>query len=164
MQGYIEKISQKSGNGANGPWTMYSIQVGGNWYSCGFKPVPAKEGDYVNFDVVQKGKYTNATNVAPVAAPAASSGGGNNSSSPAPVNTRDISISFQHCQKEAHRILDVFLRNDVVKLPAKQADKYDAAMGLLYEISASLYVQLAGVIENGGVSAEDLVEPPMGEE
>jgi len=164
MQGYVQKISTKQGMGKNGPYTMYNVQIEGEWYGCGFNKPAANEGDFVEFDVEQKGQYKNAKNVKSVAgqpapAPAPVS---NNSATVVqlPVNKKDISISYQHCQKEAHRLLDTLLKNDAVKLPAKQADKYDAALALVNEISDHLFIKLESIIKDGGVKVEDLIEEP----
>ena len=170
QQGYLDKIGQKQGMGRNGPYTSYSINVGGQWYNCGFKPPAANEGDYIQFDLVQKGQYTNAQNIAvspqqaaQAAPPAQAENKGSSSSVPAeglPKNTHQIGISYQHCQKEAHRTLDVLLRAEAVKLPAKQAEKYDAAMALVYEIADSYMLKLQSVIDNGGVKLEDAIPEP----
>jgi hypothetical protein len=159
MQGHLNKIGMKQGNGANGPWTLYSIEVDGTWYGSGFKAPNAKEGDYISFDVVQKGQYKNAENIAvsagapATAAPTASGGA-------APVNKRDISIHYQSCRKDALVALGVLLQHDAVKLPAKQADKFDAALALVDEMTNQFYLKLEDVIAAGGVQVEDTIPSP----
>lgn len=161
MQGHINKISTKQGTGRNGPWTMYNLEIDGTWYGCGFKKPDANEGDYVEFDVVQKGEYKNAENVKRSAGqPAASPSG------PAPsipVNKKDVSIHYQSCRKDAIQTLGVLLTHDAVKLPAKAADKYDAALALINELTNQFYFDLDSVIAEGGVKAEDLIPAPDSE-
>ena len=164
VQGFVEKLSTKQGQGRNGPWTMFSINVNGEWYSCGFKAPNCQEGQYVEFDVVQKGQYKNAENVTPTQQASAPAGNGGTGAAPAsmPVNKKDISIHFQSCRKDAIQTLGVLLGNDAVKLPAKQADKYDAALALIDELTARYYLRLDDVIAAGGLSEEDLVPAPEG--
>lgn len=164
-QGYIQKISTKQGQGRNGPYTIYSMNVDGEWYSCGFKPINANEGDYVSFNVIKKENFTNAENIklAAGAQPQAAPQQAAAPSGPLPVNKKDVSIHFQSCRKDAIQTLSVLLQHEAVKLPAKQADKMDSAMALLDELTARYYLKLEDVINNGGVSEEDLVPPTGGE-
>jgi len=160
MEGYLNKIGKKQGQGRNGPYTLFSAEIGGDWYGCGFNAPNAKEGDYVTFDVVQKGQYKNAENI--VVASNSNSGGGNGAkaSAPPPVNKKDVSIHFQSCRKDAIQTVALLLSGDdkaAVKLPAKQAEKYDAVLALIDELTTRYYLRLDEVIEEGGVSVEDLV-------
>lgn len=164
MQGYLNKIATKQGSGRYGPYTTYNLEIDGQWYGHGFNKPNAHEGQYVEFDVIQKGQYKNAENLrAAVSTPPAASSG---SKAPAsiPVNNRDVSIQYQSSHKDAIQVLDVLLKNDAVKLPAKQADKYDAAMALVDEITAQFYLKLESVIQDGGVSLEDAIPQPAGDE
>lgn len=162
MQGYIQEVSEKHGQGARGPWTMYNITVDGTRYGCGFTKPNAVQGDFVSFDIEQKGQYSNAVNVvkatAPAggAAPATGSGGG----APQKATSRDVSIQYQSSRKDAIQTLAVLLDSEAIKLPAKQADKYDVAMGILDELTSRFYLKLEDVIAEGGVSVEDLVPSP----
>jgi len=161
MQGYVQKISSKNGMGKNGPWVLYSVQVDGNWYGAGFNPPPCREGDLIEYDTIQKGQYTNIENIrlgtasapAPVATPVAAA-------QAPPKNTTQLSIHLQSSRNAAINCLDVLLKSEAVKLPAKQADKYDAAMALLDEITARFFVQLEQDIEAGGISTEEVIPQP----
>lgn len=165
MQGHVNKISTKQGVGKNGPWTMYNLEIDGTWYGCGFNNPNVPEGSFVEFDVVQKGQYTNANNVrlaqgmsAPQTPQAASTPA---APAQAPrVNSRDVSIQYQSSRKDAIQTLGVLLESEAIKLPAKQADKYDAAMALIEEITAQYYIKLENVIEAGGVELEDAIPAP----
>lgn len=161
LQGVIENVSTKNGMGKNGPWTMYSMQVSGEWYGCGFKALQARQGDYVSFDFEQSGNFKNAKNVKVVAPPA---GGQQPAAAPqaqaqgvSVVNKRDVSIQYQSSRKDAIQVLDLLIKHDAVSLPAKKADKFDAALALLDELTARFYLRLEDVIDEGGVSVEDLV-------
>jgi len=158
MQGYVQKISTKQGHGKNGPWTAYNLNIDGEWFSCGFAKPACNEGDYVNYDSVQKGQYKNAENVSVIprsAAPAGGDGGGN-----IPVNRKDVSIHYQSCRKDAIALTGVLLSNGAIKLPAKQADQFDAAVALVNELTNQFYIDLENVINDGGVSVEALIPTP----
>lgn len=165
MQGYINKISTKQGNGHNGPYTMYKVQIEGEWYGHGFKAPNANEGDYVEYNVVQKGQYKNVEGIKPIQGGGNSGGGSPSAAAPAsaPINKKDVSIHYQSSRKDAIQTLGVLLANEAVKLPAKQADKYDAALALIDELTARYYLKLEDVIADGGVTEEDLVPPTGGE-
>ena len=57
VEGFVEKIFEKTGNSARGPWTAYSIkvqrasgEVDPRFYQFGFKKPGFAEGDYVQFE------------------------------------------------------------------------------------------------------------------
>lgn len=162
QQGYVQKLSTKQGQGRNGPYTMYNVNIDGEWYGHGFKPPQCNEGDYVQFNVIQKGQYKNADSISVVA-------NNNVASAPAPasapvaalpVNKKDVSIHFQSCRKDAIQTVGILLAHEAVKLPAKQADKFDAAMALIDEITNQNYLRLEDVINEGGVKVEDVIPEP----
>jgi hypothetical protein len=64
ITGTVQRYNIKNGTGKNNkPYSLYSVQVDGEYYSNAFEPLsPAPEpGDVVKirFDEVQNGKYTN---------------------------------------------------------------------------------------------------------
>ena len=70
MKGKIEVVTTKEWKGK----TLYSMKVNGEYYGCGAKS-PGQQGDYVEFDVEENGKYKNAGNIRKVeGAPSAPSG------------------------------------------------------------------------------------------
>lgn len=161
MQGHVNSITSKSGQGARGPWTLFNIEIDGQKYGCGFDKPNVQEGQYVEFDVVQKGQYKNAENLrVSTAAPTASTGAPQGAM---PINKRDVSIQYQSSRKDAIQMLGVLLTSEAIKLPAKQADKYDAALAIVDEITAQFYLKLESVIDEGGVSLEDAIPVPNGE-
>lgn len=164
-QGFVQKKSEKQGMGSNGPYTIYSLQIDGEWYGHGFKPPQCNEGDYVSYTVVQNGKYTNATNVAAAAAPAQAPAAVQGAATPqgsAPVNKRDISIHYQSCRKDAINIVRNLMDVESIKLPAKKGDQYDAYMALLEEVTAQLFLKLEDIIAAGGVVVDDMIPTPEG--
>lgn len=162
MQNYVEKVGEKQGSGRNGPWTMYSVNIGGEWLGAGFKKPECREGDYISYDIEQSGKYKNIVNIKVV--PQGSAPNKVSSSSDGvqlPVNKRDVSIHYQSCRNAAISLTDLLLKYEAVKLPAKQADKFDAAVGIVDELTNQFYLKLEHVIEEGGVSLEDSIPPPQ---
>lgn len=102
-----------------------------------FKTKPNfKEGDTVTFSYSQRGKYRNADpkTVVVVAAPAA----GQSATSSAGLSNQDI-IRYQAARNSALTFLQLAAQTDAVKLPAKQAEKYDALMGLVHEVTDRFY-------------------------
>lgn len=157
MQGYVERIVERSGTGRNGPYVMYSIVVNNETLGSGFKRPDCREGDYIEYSIDQAGKYKNIKDMKVVPAGSASPQTG---SAPLPVNKRDVSIHYQSCRNAALTAVDIMLRNEAVKLPAKQADKYDAFLAIVQEITNQFYVKLESVIEEGGVTLEDMIPQP----
>jgi hypothetical protein len=65
VQGFVARISEKSGNGQRGPWTAYSARIEKadgteypHWFQFGFTRPDLKDGDYVRFDAVEKDAKT----------------------------------------------------------------------------------------------------------
>lgn len=71
---------------------------------------------------------------------------------------RDIitqkAIQFQASRNSAIAALDVLLKVEAVKLPAKQADKYDAALALLDELTARFQEQTTAVMTGKAPKAQ----------
>jgi len=158
--GRVDRINAKTGQGAHGPWTAYSLQIDGNWWNYGFKAPPCKEGDTVTYTMGKDAKgYDTASNVsvtaAAPAAPTAVAG-------KAPVNTRDVSIQYQSCRKDAIALLPVLLEQGAFVYPAKTktADKYDLLLAVVDELTARNYLTLQATIDNGGVDDGDFIPAP----
>jgi len=163
MQGYVTKIGTKQGAGAHGPWTLYSVQIdGAKWLGAKFKAPACNEGDLITYDIVADGQYENIANIAVVAGGAAQAPTAVASApsvSP-PVNKTQLSIHLQSCRNAAIATLTTFLENDVVKLPAKQADKYEAALSLIEEMTGRYFFKLEKDVANGGMEVADVIPPP----
>jgi hypothetical protein len=58
IEGVVERVHTKTGQGKRGPWTKYSAVVAGEWYSFGFQNPNIEQGDTlkVQFEEGQYGK------------------------------------------------------------------------------------------------------------
>jgi len=165
ITGTIEKVfERKVGKG-----TAYSIAVNDVWYGCGFHKPDAKEGDVVTFDwennnrgypQIIAGADKKAKITVVDSAPAAAQGGGGT----APVNARQVSIEYQAARNSAIALLPTLIAQEAVPAvtKAKIADKYDATLLLIKELSDHFYLELQEVNEAGGVEAD--VDPTPGED
>ena len=150
--GRIDSKGSKVINTRNGPATVYSMRVSGEWYGCGFNEPVGKEGDVVEFDVVMNGQYTNAENI--TLADAATPTDTAETASPQPefVNKRDVSIQFQSSRKDAIQIVGIMLANDALPIKAtKPEDKYDIILATTKELTNQLYSDVVSVTASGGV-------------
>lgn len=66
--GFVEKLNTKTGQGARGPWTAYSMKIMGEdgnvddkWYGLGFEAPPCVEGDFIQFGWEEKDGRNNVT-------------------------------------------------------------------------------------------------------
>ncbi len=59
MEGIVSKVNNRQVNTQNGPATSYSIQIGSDWYSAGFKAPTCVAGDKVDFEFKMNGQYKN---------------------------------------------------------------------------------------------------------
>lgn len=159
-KGVVSKINARAT--ANGG-TSYSFALKGQdgWYGLGFTAPQFKEGSSVQFDIVQRGNYFDAKNIVPwdgsgdqpappvrevVAKPGFSGGkrpfgGGKSEEEKAYWGNRDAKekdtqkrIEVQAARNAALEFLKLAVSAEAVKLPAKQADKYDALAALLSEV------------------------------
>lgn len=160
MQGFVEQIGEKQGNGRNGPYTLYSVKVGGDWLGAGFNQPSCKEGDFINYEIEQKGNYKNIKSISVAQAPANNAPSANNSAGAQRVDTRDISIRYQSSRKDAIHLTEVLLANDALAVPAKKGDKADAILAFVEDLTNQLYINLQDVMDNGGVSTEDIIPTP----
>ena len=94
VTGQIESIGEKHGQGANGPWTSYSMKINGTWNSVGFDKPAYGEGQVVTFEMVPNPKNPQYQNMkkgsmqlsagSPQGAPAANNAAPQASSGPTP--------------------------------------------------------------------------------
>lgn len=66
MQGKVEAINKKFGNRNGKQWVLYIVKIGGNDYSAFELPNDIVEGDMVEFEYVQNGKYKNLKSISKV--------------------------------------------------------------------------------------------------
>jgi hypothetical protein len=155
LQGVVQKINIKPYDGKS----LYSFFLKGQdgMFSLGERTPSFKEGDSIQFETVQKGRYVNAINVAPwdgqgavTAPPVAHTtrklfGGGvpsKSSEEKAYWAKRDANqeitqrkIEIQAARNAAIETAKFLTEKEFVKTPTKQADKYDAFMALVNQIA-----------------------------
>lgn len=100
MKGKIEVVTTKEWKGK----TLYSMKVNGEYYGCGAKS-PGQQGDYVEFDVEENGKYKNAGNIRKVEGAAAPAVSQPTSSGGADWAKKDAQISWQAARNSANALL-----------------------------------------------------------
>lgn len=167
VEGVVQKVSQR-GKATN-------ILVNEQWYGCGFDGVPCSEGDRVSFPVTQNGRFLNAdvknmqvlgkANVAPQQSSGnyQNTGGGGTSKSAVRSGGRgsygggrklddpvQVSITQQSARNAAIQALSVAVQADAVPLPAKKADKLDAFLALVDQVTERYYKETWEVAEAGG--------------
>ena len=148
--GLVEKITERTiSNGG----VAYSALVNGDWIGLGFDAPVFKEGDNISFDVMMKGKYKNMINaVIEAGAAVTQAATAAVSSGPAPVfNGRDISIAYQSARRDAITAVNDMVQAEAVKLPAKQADKLDAYLALVGNVTEQLFGSHLEFCEAGGL-------------
>lgn len=120
------------------------------------------EGDVVEFEWQQNGKFknviggtlTNHGNSGQQQQAAQSAPQGGTSKASDYVDSRQLSIHYQSSRNAAIEFVRLALEQETVKLPTKQADKYDALEALVKEQTDRFHVQLEQVIKDGGVQPD----------
>ena len=83
MQGTVTNKSSRKVNTKFGEKDTYSVNIDGQWYGNGFKPLPEiNEGDQVDFDFTTNGQYKNLKYITKTGGSSAPSQGGNAAPSP----------------------------------------------------------------------------------
>ena len=138
----------------------YNAEIGGAWYGCGFEKPKFEEGQVIEFEFGNNGKFKNMMHETVKVL------GTDSGSKPAPKGgavdpqvwiDKDISILYQSCRKDAIQFVNVLLTSSAVTLPAKKADQADAIKALVEDYAAQFYVKTKDVIEAGGCTLEDSV-------
>ncbi len=150
IKGIVEKAHRKDSG-------YCSILVDGTWYST-YKTLHSElEGKVVEFEAVQKGDFWNAkgtptvlaqpaaTTVAPAAAPAA-------------PGARQTSITLQSSYKTATELVVGMLANDILTVPSKKADRYDAILNYVDEVALRIYGNVNEASAPGFVAGEEVEE------
>lgn len=153
MQGTVNKVN------FNGK--AYSAEVDGSWYGAGFNEPQFSEGDVIEFQVEQRGKFKNlqgaktigSASTGTTAAPKAKAG----AVDPQVWIDKDTSILYQSCRKDAINFVGVLLANQAVAVPAKKSDQADAIQALVEDYSAQFFVRTKEVVEAGGCTIEDML-------
>jgi hypothetical protein len=168
VNGVLKKITAKSGQSKNGPWTAYSLGVSVNgsddysWFRFGFSPPKATEGSVVSFDTIEDKpgiwKVVGEINVDKVATAAAPAASAKNYRGGKSDEVQD-SIVRQSSTKIAIDCLDSMLEHGVVKLPGTAAKNYDFYKELLEKLTNEFFVA-----NRNAKSVEDLASDGVEEE
>ena len=102
MKGKIEVVTTKEWKGK----TLYSMKVNGEYYGCGAKS-PGQQGDYVEFDVEENGKYKNAGNIRKVEGAPPSSGVSGQTGQGTDWAKKDQQISWQAARNSANALIAI---------------------------------------------------------
>lgn len=172
MQGIVQKINIKPYDGKN----LYSFFLKGQdgMYSLGERAPSFKEGDSIQFETLQRGKYVNAVNVAPwvsdgtTTAPTVTSTarkiynatGGKSLEEKAYWNKRDATqevtqrrIEIQAARNAAIEAARFLIEKEFVKTPTKQADKYDSYLALVNQLADEFLSNTATRLDGRGAES-----------
>lgn len=121
-QGYVEHIDKRQGNTNGKNWTLNILTIDGQKYSI-FGGVKVQEGDYVDYEWKQDGKYKKLVSVDKAEAPAKPSGSNTQSGSSSPME-KETRIARQSSLKAAIEIMSNNLDINSVKVMAESLTKY----------------------------------------
>lgn len=127
-----ESVERKTQNDKGG----WSLKVGDEWVSCGFKEPQCNEGDTVSFETyLAKGKYPTlqegTLEVTPSSSPVAQA------NTQRQDNKQD-SIIYQSSLKVAAHLVAAQLQQGTLPLPTKKSDQSDAVMEYFYTLTDEL--------------------------
>jgi hypothetical protein len=167
VKGIVGKISQNQFQGK--VLSSFALKGQDGWYSLGEHAPTFKEGDSIQFDVQQRGKYVYAKEIEPwtdggatqapsVAGTVGAGSAGFNRSAPrrggysaggksdeekSYWSNRDAKeivtqrrIEIQAARNAAIATATVMFEKELVKVPTKQADKYDAFIQLVEQLTS----------------------------
>jgi hypothetical protein len=144
IEGLVEKVHTKSGQGKRGPWTKYSAVIAGEWYSFGFNNPGITEGDTLKVEF-EKGQYGKDVKQfkkieGAAAAPQASGSGGSTASG----GTRESGMAWGNASNVAATLICKMADIDALPLSANnskanKAKRYDEFMELFNKLRVELY-------------------------
>jgi hypothetical protein len=160
FEGFVKKITTKTGAGRRGPWTAYSAKLEkadgtefDQWVGLGFDAPPFKEGDYVQLETKEENgrqQYVKGSARVKKNAPArttASSGSKAETSQAASVPAasgpsnaeRQASITYQSSRKDALELVKLLLANEALPLAAAKGKAGDAKRQAEVEAAVEKY-------------------------
>lgn len=149
IEGIVERVHTKTGQGKRGPWTKYSAVVAGEWYSFGFNNPGIEQGDNlkVQYEEGQYGKDVKQyKKIEGNSAPAANGNAGNSTqtNSSYDPNARERGMQWGNASNVAATLICKMA--DVEALPlsaanskANKAKRYDEFMELFNKLRVELY-------------------------
>lgn len=103
MQGTVTSKSSRKVNTKFGEKDTYSVQIDGQWYGNGFKPLPEiNDGDTVEFEFSMNGAYKNISHITKVAGGASTPASGGRSSGGAVGKPNDVQQAIMRQNALAH--------------------------------------------------------------
>lgn len=177
--GFVATISEKSGNGKRGRWTLYSAKIEkedgteyDDWISFGFDKPSLKKGDYViittnpddrGYQKVAHVEFPkNPPSKGSKAAPAGAS-----ANVAAPSGGKERSIHYQSARKDAIEMINVLVSMDALpitsaKTKAGEAKRYEELMELVDKLTVRYFndTESQRILET--VADEGIVEHTVG--
>lgn len=139
-QGFVEVVSAKNESAAGKRFRspLYSFKINEDWFNCGFDNPNISKGDSIEFSFTEDkfGKNVDVKSIQKsTSAPVATSSG---KARAVPVSgDRQVSIVYQSQHRDAIEAVNFMITNGLVKLPTKQADKYDTYMELVKTVTVT---------------------------
>lgn len=153
MKGKVEVLRQND----KGAWSAKIVDGSAEtWYGLGFKKPSISQGDMIEFEASQNGRFWNIDQKSiqvvqndvqqnkPVSDVVGSSGGAQSkdefwSNKEKKEEFKQKQINWQAARNSAIALVPTLLEQGVVKLPTKKADQYDAVLGVVDELSVRFY-------------------------
>ena len=167
MRVHTKVFTKKDGSEGQAYSMLVNTGSEEEWFNFGFSKPAVTSGTQVRFNLVQKGQYWNADSgsievvkTAEAAAPAVMK------KAVANVDARQRSIVIQTAYKVAPEIILGALEHQLITLPTKKADKFDAYLSLIEETAlhlASVFIDPPADFKAPKVDAENVSETAASE-
>lgn len=125
IEGVVEQLGQREVNTKYGPKTSFSIKVGNEWLSAGFKAPQAQKGQTVRVVYTTNGNYKNVDTIevidsTPKVAETPKSSGTD-------WDAKDKRIALMSCRNSALQLVEIAVAAGATPfLPTKKEDKFEA--------------------------------------
>lgn len=142
IEGVVDQLGQREVNTARGPATSYSIKIGGEWLSAGFKPPKAQQGQTVRVVYTTNGKYKNVDSLevidsTPQVATAQPKASGTD------WDAKDRRIALMSCRNSALHLAELAIAAGATPfLPTKKDDKFEALEAFIAVQTQKYFEQL----------------------
>ena len=129
-----EKWETKEGKRLRSP--LYSIKVDDEWYGFGFDNPNVQEGEAITF-TAEKAKFGKGMDGVASSIERMAAGAPATVAATTKADDRQTSIVYQSQHRDALEAVKFMVEKDIIKLPAKQADKYDVFLGLVQDLTVT---------------------------
>lgn len=172
MQGKVQFLNAKEWNGK----TLYSFKLADQQplFMCGTDKPELNQGDYITFEAKENARGQLQVNVKTIRAKTAEvvtpDKPWNNWQRPQGDDKRQRTIEYQAARNSAIAAADVILSHQALKLPAKEAAKYEVVMALIADLTKKFFEETATlgevaklpVVENSPVSPDEEAQVDAG--